>query len=231
MSKLYNFNSVYPLVESFYAVEPNPQDFEDVALKAWNLIGNRHTRLYRYVANTQNKELELPCNVDEIESVHIPIVDAQYTSNRDFDATIESVAIEGYIEAWKYLESPFYTHGKLIKYKEGDNVLYFNRDYKNVMVVYHGIIVDDEEGLPLLSAKEQYAIAAYVAYVEMFKEALIKKDRNSLALAQTLYADWEKRCSNARTPEHLSQNDMDAILDVKYRWNRKSFGKSLTPMV
>jgi hypothetical protein len=38
-------------------------------------------------------------------------------------------------------------------------------------------------------------------------------------------------CNAARTPDYLSQNDMDTILDAKVRWDRKQFGKSLKPML
>lgn len=128
-------------------------------------------------------------------------------------------------------EDPYYTRGKLIKYDEGDGVLYFSRDYKDVMVVYHGIIVDDETGLPLLNDKELDAVAAYVAYMSIFKEGVIKRDGNLINLANTIKADWLRLCNNARIPEHFSQNDMDRILDVAVRWDRKQFGKSMKPIV
>ena len=57
------------------------------------------------------------------------------------------------------------------------------------MVVYHGVIADENDGTPLVNDKELQAIAAYVAYVEMFKDAIKKRDRNSLTLAQTIKED------------------------------------------
>lgn len=80
MAELFNMNSVYPLIQSLYGIDSGT-DFEDIALNGWELIGNKHTRLYRYKSPTKDKKLELPCNVDIIESVQIPIADAQYTSN------------------------------------------------------------------------------------------------------------------------------------------------------
>jgi hypothetical protein len=77
----------------------------------------------------------------------------------------------------------------LVKYREGDNVLYFARDYKNVMVVYHGIIVDPEDGLPLVTDKELDAIAAYIGYSVTYKEALKLRDRGLLEFAQTIKQD------------------------------------------
>ena len=47
------------------------------------------------------------------------------------------------------MRDPFYTSGKLLKYDEGDNTLYFSQNFRNVIVVYHGILVDEEDGLPL----------------------------------------------------------------------------------
>ena len=229
--KLYHINSAYPLVQSLYGIDPNPEDFEDLAMTAWELLGNKHTRLYRYVADTENKELLLPCNVDQIESVHIPIVDAQYTSNITDYGDIDSYFVERYIDAWKFMEDPFDQRGKLLKYKEGGDRLYFTRDYYKVMVVYQGIIVSDEDGLPMINAKEQKAIAAFIAWRMMFKDSLIKRDRASIELANVLKEEWLRRCNAARIPEHISQNEMNAILDVKYRWDRKQFGKSNIPIV
>ena len=229
--KLYHINSAYPLVQSLYGVDPNPEDFEDLAMTAWELLGNRHTRLYRYVGDTENKELLLPCNVDQIESVHIPIVDAQYTSNITDYGDIDSYFVERYIDAWKFMEDPFDQRGKLLKYKEGGDRLYFTRDYSKVMVVYQGVIVSEEDGLPMINVKEQKAIAAFIAWRMMFKDSLIKRDKVSMELAAVLKEEWLRRCNAARIPEHISQNEMNAILDVKYRWDRKQFGKSIIPIV
>ena len=228
---LHNINAAYPLANTLYGVEPTQTEFEDMAMNAWERIGTKHTRLYRYIGNTSNQELELPCNVDIIESVHIPVPDAQITSNKTLFNSVENIFIEGYIDAWKRLEDPIWTRGKLVDYREGDNVLYFSRDYKNVMVVYHGVIVDDESGLPLVTDKEIDAIAAYVGYSLTYKDAIKFRDRSLMEIAQMLKQDWLRLCNAARIPSNLSQNDMDSILDVRVRWDRKQFGKSFKPII
>lgn len=43
------------------------------------------------------------------------------------------------------------------------------------MVVYHGIFVDEETGLPLITDKELRALTTYVAYVTLYKEGLKKE--------------------------------------------------------
>ena len=161
--QLFNINTVYGLVETLYGITPNESNFEDIVMNGWSYINNKHTRLYKFVGNTTNQELQLPCNADIVESVTIPISDANITSNKTDLLDFESVAVESYIDSFPTMDSPFNTKGKLIKYKEGDGILYVDRDYNNVTVVYHGILCDEEVGLPLINDREMKAIAAFVA--------------------------------------------------------------------
>ena len=228
--QLFNINTVYGLVETLYGITPNESNFEDIVMNGWSYINNKHTRLYRYVADDdKDGVLDLPCNVDVIESVHIPMPDAKMTSNKTVFNEINTLFTEGYIDAWKRLEDPYWTRGKLVKYDEGNNQLFFARPYKNIMVVYHGIIADEETGLPLVTDKEIKALAAYVAYASLYREGIQKRNSDIIRFAQTIYADWLKLCNAARIPEHLSQNEMDSILDVKTRWDRKQYGRSYKP--
>lgn len=228
---LHNFNAAYGLADSLYGITVSENEFEDIALNGWEEIGNKHTRLYRFIGNVVKGQLQLPCNATgPIESVHVPIPDAQFTSNASDLNFLDNVWTEGYIDFWKYNEDPYYTRGKLVKYDEGNEVLYFSHDYKNVMVVYHGILMDEDTGLPLLNDKELRAIAAYVAYVSLYKEGIRKRDGNIISLAQTVKADWLRLCNAARIPEHFSQNDMDRILDVKVSYDRKNYGKTMKPI-
>ena len=227
---LSNIKAAYSLCETLYGIEPDEDSFEDLALEAWSRIGTKHTRLYRYIGNVRDGKLELPCNADVIESVHIPLPDAQVSSNKTNHAWSSNIWIEGYIDAWKFNSSPYWNKGKLIKYDEGDGVLYFSRNYPKVMVVYHGILADEEDGLPLVNDKELRAIAAFIAYTYMYKDSIKKRDGNLMKMAQVIKEDWLRSCNAARTPEHLSQNDMDAILDVATNWNRKIYSRSYKPM-
>jgi len=228
--KLNSMNAVVPLVSVLYDIECTPGESEDIMMNAWEQIGQKHTQLYRYIADTKDRMLDLPCNLDVIESVHIPINDAQMTSNQDIFHSIQTLWVENYIDLWKRLEHPIIGRGKLVKYWEAGNQLQFSRDYRNVMIIYHGVIVDDA-GLPLITDKEERAIAAYTAYIYMYKKAIKMKDKALFEMAQMLKRDWLKYCNAARIPNNLSQNDMDQILDVKVRWDRKQFGKSIKPIL
>lgn len=227
---LSSINTAYGLCDSLYGVTPNESDFEDLAMEAWGRIGTKHTRLYRYIADVHNHTLKLPCNAVEIESVHIPVPDAQLTSSKIDNNWTETIWIEDYIDYWKRGEDLYWHRGKLVKYDEGNGELYFRHNYKKVMVIYHGIIADEETGLPLVNDKEIRAIATYVAYATLYKEGLRKRDVNTLKIAADLELKANKLFNAARVPEHLSQNDMNAILDVKVNWDRKMYGKSYKPI-
>ena len=222
-------HSAYALANTLYGVEITEAEFEEIALNAWEMIGNKHTRLYRHIGNTVHNELKLPCNCDIIESVHLPLADAQLTDSTFDYVSFKNVLTERYIEAVPTIDDPYYNPGKLAKYKLVNDTLCFDRNFKNVLVVYHGVEVDDT-GLPMINDKEMRAIAAYVGYAALFKEGLKKKDSGLIQLAQTISSDWLKFCNAARVPSHFTQNDMDAILDAKVSWNRKSYGKSFKPI-
>lgn len=228
---LSNIKAAYGLCDSLYGVTPDENQFEDLALTAWNKYGTKHTRLYKFEGSVKNGVLELPCNledVDLIESVHIPVPDAQVTSNAS-NFPWQNIWVEAYIDRFPMSSDPYFHPGKLVKYDKGNNELYFAHDYPKVMVVYHGIFVDEEEGLPLVNDSELTAIATFVAYASLYKEGIKKRDANILKIAQTIKEDWLRACNAARIPDHLSQNDMDAILDAKTSWNRKTYNLSYSP--
>ena len=186
--KLHNFNTIYSTAHALYGVDADPIELEDIALIGWELIGNKHTRLYKYISETTGKRLKLPCNVDIIESVTGPMFDAR-TTGPDYDGVDYSAQyIEAYAEGSKSDTSTLYTAGKLLNYRlEGDELV-FDREYSKVCVLYHGIIVDDE-GLPLITDKEMLAIATYIAYSYTYKKSLLQKDGNLIQLASVIKSD------------------------------------------
>lgn len=185
--KLNNFKAIYPLVQTLYNVTINENLFEDIALIGWQLIGNKYTRLYRYVGDTHNRVLELPCNVSHIESVTCGTEDAPRTSVLSDHLTGQN-HIEHYTESFKTDTHPLYQSGRLLSYREVDGGIEFSREYNNVSVLYHGIIAD-EEGLPMINDKELLALATYVAYIDCYRKGLGTKNADMLQLAAMLKAD------------------------------------------
>lgn len=225
-----NFKSVYAQAYILYGTTIDTTNFDDICLNGWELIGNRQTRLYKYTSDTIDKKIQLPCNVDFIEAVFAPYMDAQTSNNYSMYPNVYNQWTEEFIESWKKNKNVFYDKGALLKYRQEGEYLVFDKDYTNVTILYHGVVVD-EDGLPYLTDKEVQALAAYCAYMDIYKKSLIQKDGNLFQLAAAVKNDWLKLCSSARIPVHLSQNDMNDVLDVKTRWDRKKYGKSFKPML
>ena len=82
----------------------SPEDFEEIGLIAWNRIGNKQTRLYRYSIDVDcsTKAVALPCNCDEIEAVTLPYEDWNYVTNTTANGDYDSQFTENYIELRKH---------------------------------------------------------------------------------------------------------------------------------
>lgn len=221
-----NFNSAYYQMHLLYETELTPEEFEEIGLIAWGKIGNRRTRLYRYVTDIQcpDNTVELPCNCDIIEAVTYGFEEWNYVTNDTVNGDYASQFIENYIESRKLYSDPLYVSGKYAKFERVGDTLYFEKNYGHVNILYKGIILD-EEGLPEINHKEKDAIACYCACTKRFKEGWKNHNQNMLQEAQLLEQRWLKLCDAARVPIHLSQNDMNEILDAKSSWNRKIFNK------
>ena len=186
--ELMNIKTAFSALNTFYGIEMKESDFEEIALNAWELIGNKHTELKEYIGNAEGGFLTLPCDCVDVESVSLPIIDAKLTDTLINGINGESIATEIYSELKPSLDSPYYNEEKLVKYKKAGNRLQFDENYKNIKIVYHGVIMDEDD-LPLINDKEMRAIAAYVAYARTYREGLMKKDGNIINLANSMKQD------------------------------------------
>lgn len=230
----YPFKTAYTQARELYGLELTPDEFETIGLIAWDRIGNKQYRLYKYQATPVINELnewviELPCNVDIIEAVTADYEDYQKTSNQLLAGNNMNGWIEGYVESRKYNSGSLYTSGKFIKYRREGNTLFLADKFQTAYILYKGVIVD-EEGLPFLNAKELDAIAAFCAYTDDFKRARVTRDPNIFQMSQVMEQKWKSLCTQARVPEYINQNEWDEILNVATSWDRKRFGKSFKPI-
>lgn len=225
-----NFNSAYAQANLLYKLEISPEEFEEIGLIAWNKIGNKQSRLYRIRLKIQcpGNYVELPCNCDIIEAVTYDFEDWKYTTNDSVNGDYQSQFIENYIEGRKMYNDSMYVSGKFAKYERVGDILYFDKNYGSVNILYKGIILDDE-GLPFINEKEKDAIACYCAYTMKFREGWTVNNQNILQNAQLLEQRWLRLCDAARVPMYINQNEMNEILDAKTNWNRKIFNKSYKP--
>ena len=226
-----DFNYIYTVANSLYGLELEPEQFEELGLTAWNLIGNKTVRLYNYSADISNDDfsVQLPCNCDIIEAVTYNHEDWNYSTNKTVNGDYNSQFTEQYIEARKLYQSPFYISGKYAKYERVGDTLYFDKDYGKVNILYKGVILD-EDGLPQVNEKEALAIATYIAFATKQKQGWITNNQNIIQLAQYLYQQWLKYCDSARVPLSIDQNTMNQVLDAKSSWNRKVYNKAYKPI-
>ena len=228
MKELNSFYYAMSLLNTLFGLTVQEDQFEEIAISGWNFIGNKRMRIYRYQASVDDCQegIELPCNVDQIEAVTTNWEEWNYSTNDTPNGNIYSSFVESYIEHRKTFKNPLYASGKFIKYERVGNMLYFDRPYGVVNILYRGLIVDDN-GLPEITDKEAIALATYCAYVIKFKEGIKTNNANTMKFSQELYRQWLTRVDQARNDHYISQNEWDQILDAKTSWNRKSFGKSL----
>ena len=226
-----DFNYIYTVANSLYGLELEPEQFEELGLTAWNLIGNKTVRLYNYSADIScdNLSVQLPCNCDIIEAVTYNHEDWNYSTNKTVNGDYNSQFTEQYVEARKLYQAPLYISGKYAKYERVGDTLYFDKDYGKVNILYKGIILD-EDGLPKVNEKEALAIATYIAFATKQKQGWITNNQNIIQLAQYLYQQWLKYCDSARVPLSIDQNTMNQVLDAKSSWNRKVYNKAYKPI-
>lgn len=220
------------LATELYGIEISEDKFEELALIAYNMIGNHTCKLYRYIASVDPKTLtiELPCNLKFLVSITTSFEDWEHVTNKQEHGDITSAVTEDFIEKGKTFMDPLYQSGKYLKYELVGNTLYFDRPYSYVSILYKGEYLDDN-GLPVVTEKEATAIAAYIAYTQKYKDGLITMNPNIIQVAQTLKQEWNIKCDQARTPEAITQNEFDEILDAKTNWNRKQFRKTYKPIL
>lgn len=225
-----NFHYIAVLLDMLYGIEIEDEELEELGLVGWNLIGNKNTRLYKYITKIDDSDnsIQLPCNISSIEAVTSFSEDWNRVTNYSENGDIRSSFIEQSIEAQKIFNSPYYISGKLLPYEQVGDKLYFSNNYGTVNILYKGILAD-EDGLPELSDKEALAIATYIAYVNKFKEGLLTNNQGITQEAELLYSKWLKQCDQARVTK-LSQNEMNQILDIRDSWTRKTYGISYKPI-
>lgn len=228
---IYNdFHYGLSLLETMFGLNIQEEDYEEIALVGWELIGNKRCKLYRtsIVVEPNQDSIELPCNVDVLEAVTADFEDFQHVDNDSPNGRYGSYDVEQYIELHKSFQDPLYIPGKFIIYERVGNRLYFKKNHGGgkINLLYKGLVLD-ENGLPEITDKEALALATYVAYVIKFKEGISTNNGAVLQLAQVLKQQWDVRCDQARIDYPWTQNNYDEILDLKTNHDRKIHGKSL----
>lgn len=170
-----NFKIAYTTLTNLYGIEPTEEEFEELGLIAWDLIGNKKTKLYKATLPVDPITLtaELPCNANGFGEENIIVA-----VTHKFEYTIPNCKsiIENFIETRKPFANKLYLQGHYVNFEQVGNTLYLNRNYGTINVLYKGVILD-EDGFPDINNKEALAIAHYIAYVIKQKDAWKSNNR------------------------------------------------------
>lgn len=215
------------LLEDMFGIQMSEDRFEEQALVAHNLIGNKNCKLHRFVARPDELGMiELPCNFVQLEAVSTLWKDWEHVTNKDWNGDWDSLWIEHWAEGHQKFRDPLWVPGKYVKYEKVGNKLYFDKiDYGPLYILYKGEVLDDN-GLPEVSEEEALAIATFIAYTAKYKEYLKTMNQIIGQQVQQLKQDWIIRRDQAKTAGYISQNEWNEILDIKSSWDRHQHNKS-----
>lgn len=225
--KLNDFHYAMYLANALFNISILPEDFEEVGLVAYRLIGNKNTTIHsKCLVPDCNNIVTLPCDCDAIEAITYDFEDWNHSSNKYPFGEYSSQFVEGYTEAFKLFSGEYYIPGKLAIYQQiNDNQIQLKDNYGNkVFILYKSESLDD--GLPLITDAEALAIATFIAYTTKFKEGILTNNPDTVKMAQFLLQEWNRRCDAARVSSELTQNEIDEILNSKTSWDRKQYNKS-----
>ena len=124
-----NFHYTAVILDQMYGIQMEDADLEELGLIAWDLIGNKTRKLYRYstVIDPTDNSVTLPCNALDLNGDScVELVTTFYeewnqnTNLTDYGDQSTAFA-EQYIESAKQYQGPYYMPGKMLKYEQVQN--------------------------------------------------------------------------------------------------------------
>jgi hypothetical protein len=221
-----------------FAVEMDDDTFIERAYKIWRTIGNKAQALHILTCPVdENKEIMLPNNVENIESVSSLQVykDIWGTELIIFNNTtamlnsdyLVSVITDDWLGRTLLNQSRARIDGLYVDYTHnGDRLTFKAKDTvgTHMLIIYGGVISDDQ-ALPKVTYRECEAIAAGVAYIHYKKQALMG-DSAAAQMLVMLKDDMNRLIGQARIPDSINNNTMDRILDANGSFDRKNYGRT-----
>ena len=223
-----------------YGLHIDEYDYLDIAISHLRDIKNFSTTEYiAYLAVSDKGEAILPCNLDSIDAVmsskmglkafgdrqiyklNDAINDDYYNAVGVMDAIGFGFNTNAYDEGLTGLANNINSEGYL-SYQLKGNTISVNRKTsgKTLAVAYTGLSVD-AEGYPLINYKQANALAALTAKTVNLKKAS-KGDRNAMEMIQYFNSEAGRLKQAASIPEEITDNELDALLDAKTSFNRKT---------
>ncbi len=242
VGKLYSVKDVPMIYKREFGEDLNFYDMLEMVDHILIMCGSIAPKYYLFKGTVADFELNLPCNVYAIKHVTNSKPTSWYSGwllGQDInalinyrvdqsgnhghfneDATTEDEDQDDVPKVYEINKNIFSEPlGELIDFENDNNCcLKFNWREKEVDVLYRGKVLDSS-GYPMVPEKTLRAIAYYMWYVNIRKKFNMRQaDGNMLAVARD---EKDIRIAQARTPEALSQNEVDDLLNAATSFNRK----------
>jgi hypothetical protein len=106
--KYNNFYYALTLLKTIYGLSISEDDFEEIALIGWDLIGNKRARYYKYSTSVdpQTNSITLPCNADILKAVTTDFEEWDRVTGDFPNGNLNSSFVESYIEGHKKFTHP-----------------------------------------------------------------------------------------------------------------------------
>lgn len=231
------------LTKRMFGVEIDFYEMLELSREVLRQTGGLVIHPFLYKAKVQNFTLELPCNVVSIEHVShskpfqwygglifnqnvnaLVNYRVDQSGNQGIynpDATSINELGPDETNALYEINKNIFTRplGLMIDHRnEGNKCLKFNHKEIDVDVLYNGVVLDSD-GYPMIHDKSAEALAAYMNHIEVRKKFFMRQA--SADQEQIARMDRNLAIAHARTPNSLSQNEIDMLLNSMTSSNRK----------
>lgn len=242
--EFYDIQYAIPIVLEEYGFEPKEFEIIDMGVKLLKQIGNYYTDRHLFIGQIKDNRLDLPCNVTTIDSVTVNDFNV-FRLNSYYKDVFDFYELRGFEVSRNF--NGFTSEGRFIDYRfvkdNGNSWLEFNplitssnsnisrdiasdlknRDNRYVYVIYSGQLLD-EKGYPKVTNQEAIAIAYWYMLIDYKKKTIMGLNNGSLI--PMFKQQYDAAVSKARNITELNQNLGDALLDIKFGYNMKQYGKS-----
>lgn len=235
-----NIRSGLPVLNSVYGLSMDEYDYLDMALDALRDIKNFGTAEYVcFVEVNEAGVANLPCNVNIIDAVTTNKMARKVFNERMISELDVMRDHDDYFLQKNIMENIGYgiesgVRTNLID-SFGDGYISYTlledrkikvgpRHYGEIIGIAYTGISTDTEGYPMITRKQANALAAITAKNILTKKAF-RGDRNSLAMLEMAINNAGRLKQAASIPEHITDNEIDTMLNAKTSFNRKTHNR------
>lgn len=211
-------------LDTYHGLSIDEDSFIEMALKVWEQIGNRDTKIVKLEkVPVNNGIVEVPCGLYRLLAVTIDqdnCID-NHTGSYIHWGTYRPIHTLSHKAFQPYLLE---AKGNYIPYRLTHSGIEVDNRLSEVNLIYQELDMD-EEGLPLISEKESYAISWKVAYLIKHRE-MLKGLLKDPSIIQYLKQESDRLIRDARVFDRISQNLIDSVLNIKTSHDRKKYNRS-----